>query len=310
MEKYVEFHNPLTDLPGSSVSTIMRIKLQAAVILFLVSCCTVLAHPGIDIVMDNRGNVFYTDLKQVWKISPDGLRTIAVRNVHTHELSLDKSDNLYGEHLRYEGETTNRWWHRIWKLSADGTLSDLVPERPGFLDDYHDFHFVHDAQNNFYWAARGDTTFIRRKSPDGTVTTVAGAKFQDVRWMTVTPEGTVYLTDLYDLVRVTPDGAVKTIASGLASWSLSRLTRPDRHAIMGLWTDRQGNVYAAVFANHVVKRVQPDGSVTAVVHSSPPWSPTGGLIAPNGDLWILECSITNAARVRRIGESGQIKIFQ
>jgi len=129
LEKYVEFHNPLTDLPGSSVSTIMRIKLQAAVILFLVSCCTVLAHPGIDIVMDNRGNVFYTDL--------------------------------------------------------------------------------------------------------------------------------------YDLVRITLDGTVKTLARGLASWNVNRLLGPDRHAIMGLRTDRQGNVNAAVFANRVVKRVQPDGSATA-----------------------------------------------
>lgn len=30
------------------------------------------AHPGIGIVMDSKGNVFYTDLKQVWKIDPLG----------------------------------------------------------------------------------------------------------------------------------------------------------------------------------------------------------------------------------------------
>jgi hypothetical protein len=30
------------------------------------------AHPGVGIVQDSRGNVFYTDAKQVWRITPDG----------------------------------------------------------------------------------------------------------------------------------------------------------------------------------------------------------------------------------------------
>ncbi len=267
----------------------MKTYLKVAVVLLVAGLYTAVAHPGTGIVMDRKENLFYTDLKQVWKISPDGRKTVAVRDVHTHELYIDNSDNLYGEHLRYEGESTNRWWHRVWKLSPNGTLADLIPERQGFLDDYSDFHFVHDAHNNFYWAARGDTTFICRRSPNGTVTTIAGAKFRDVRWMTATADGIVFLTDLYDLVRVAPYGDVKTIARGLASWNVNRLLGPDRHAIMGLWTDGRANVYAAVYADHAVKRIQPDGSVTTVVRSRAPWSPTGGLIAPNGDMWILDC---------------------
>jgi len=39
--------------------------------LFLISVLGI-AHPGIGIVKDSKGNIFYTDLKQVWKISPDG----------------------------------------------------------------------------------------------------------------------------------------------------------------------------------------------------------------------------------------------
>lgn len=170
----------------------VRTKLPVIIIFCLAGFFTALAHPGIGIVMDSKGNVFYTDLKQVWKISPDG---------------------------------------------------------------------------------------------------------------------TVYLTDLYDLVRVTPDGKVGTIARGLASWNVKRLVEPDRNAVMGLWTDRQGDLYAAVYADRVVKKIQQDGRVTSVVHSGPPWAPTGGMIAPNGDLWILECSVTNAVRVRRISPSGQAMDF-
>jgi hypothetical protein len=58
-----------------------------------------------------------------------------------------------------------------------------------------------------------------------------------------------------------------------------------------------------------VTKDSPDGRVTTVVHSKSPWSPTGGLVAPNRDLWILECSTTNAVRVRRIGPAGQVKVF-
>jgi hypothetical protein len=30
------------------------------------------------------------------------------------------------------------------------------------------------------------------------------------------------------------------------------------------------------------------------------WTPTGGAFAANGDLWLLEASVTNDVRVRRV----------
>ena len=55
--------------------------------LFLVSISG-LAHPGIGIVKDSKGNIFYTDLKQVWKIDYNEKKTAVVNDVHTHELNL------------------------------------------------------------------------------------------------------------------------------------------------------------------------------------------------------------------------------
>jgi hypothetical protein len=79
-------------------------KLILAVVTFSISAAY--AHPGIGIVVDSRGNVFYTDLQQVWRLAPDGKLEVAVPGVHAHELCLDASDNLYGEHLWYEGDRT------------------------------------------------------------------------------------------------------------------------------------------------------------------------------------------------------------
>lgn len=285
------------------------IRILAFVILLLAGVLPLFSHPGIGIVIDRRGNLFYTDLDHVWKISPDGLKSIAVRGVHTHELYIDSADNLYGEHLWYNGEAADTWGHRVWRLTANGHLSDIIPARSGFLDDYNDFHFVHNRSGTMYYAKRGDTTIIMKELSDGTTFSVARAPFRDVRWMTVTPGGTVYLIDLYDLVRVTPDGRVQSVVRDLADWKWTRLTGPDRHALMGLWTDVQENVYVASYSGGVVKRVSPDGTVTVVARSEFAWSPTGGLIAPNGEMWLLEYSVLNTARVRRIDKSGKSTMF-
>ena len=71
------------------------------------------AHPGIGIVMDSKGNVFYTDLVHVWQITPDGEHQIALKNVHTHQLFLDENGHLYGEHSWYEGEATDKWGVKV-----------------------------------------------------------------------------------------------------------------------------------------------------------------------------------------------------
>jgi ribosomal protein L32E len=262
------------------------------------------AHPGVGIVMDSKGNVYYTDLKHVWMISPDGKKSIVVRNVHTHELMVDADDNLYGEHLWYEGDATGKWGHRVWRRSPDGTVADIIPARRGFLHDYNDFHFVRDRSGNMYWADRGDTSHVRTRSHEGVVTTLVSAPFRNIRWMTVSPAGTVYLVDLHDLVQILPNGTVRTVARNLAERRRSFVLFTDQHAIMGLWADARDNVYAAVMADREVKRISPDGRVEVVARSGLPYSPTGGLVAPNGDLWILEYADPLAVRVRRINADG------
>jgi len=286
----------------------MKKILTAVVLSFL--CATAFAHPGVGIVMDSRGNVFYTDLKQVWKISLDGKKSIAVPNVHTHELYIDAEDNLYGEHLWYEGETVDKWGHRVWCLKADETLLQIIPPREGFREDYKDFFFVRDRAGNMYWADRGEQIVIRKRTPDGAITDLCKTHdFRDVRWITASAEGTVYFTDDDDLRRVTPNGAVSTIARDLKERSFFERIWGDQHNLMGLWLDAKDNVYITVNSARKVKRVSRDGKVEVVARSSAPWSPTGGFVASNGDLWLLEYGGSFAARARRISRDGAEKTF-
>jgi hypothetical protein len=249
------------------------------------------AHPPVSVVLDAQGNAYYSDLKQVWKVAPDGTRTVAVSGVHTHELYLDAHGNLFGEHLWYEGERTDKWGHYVWRRSPDGKVVKVIPDRTGFLQNYS---FVRDTAGNMYFAD-DERKRVMKRGPNGTVRVIA-SNLRTIRWMIASPDGTLHAIDAGDLVRVTPAGAAMRVAR--------KVGKASNHAVMGLWTDRAGNVYAASYAEDEVKKVTPDGKVSVFVKSKGRWSPVGGAFAPNGDLLLLEWSVTNEARLRRIPAAG------
>jgi hypothetical protein len=264
------------------------------------------AHPGIGIVQDSRGNIFYTDSKQVWKITPDGTKSVAVPNVHTHELYLDSEDNLYGEHLWYEGDATKKWAHRVWCLKPNGTILDVIPAREGFLKDYS---FIRDRAGNMYWADRGAQTIIKKRSLDGKIEIHAVADFREVGWMTAVPDGHLFLIDKGDLRRIAPDGKVTTLAVKLSERKPAPAKASDRYYHIGQWLDAKGNVYVAVSGERLVVKLGADGNGTVVARSGRDWSPSGGLFDRDGDLWLLEYSDTNEVRVRRISHNGRAQVF-
>ncbi|HEX2122304.1 MAG TPA: hypothetical protein VHL59_11735, partial [Thermoanaerobaculia bacterium] len=246
-----------------------------------------LAHPPVSVAIDARGNIYYSDLNQVWRVGTDGKQSVAVPDVHTHELYLDAAGNLFGEHLWYEGERTDKWGHYLWRRDPAGRVTMVIPRTEGFPKNYG---FARDRAGNQYFAERETQTVVKR-TPAGRNEVLARGGFRDIRWMNATADGTVYFVDAGDLVRITPDRRLTRVARGLGS---------ARHALMGIWLDRAGNVYLADAAHREVKRVTPAGKVSSVAKSTLPWSPSGGAFAPNGDLVLLEYSITNAVRVRRV----------
>jgi hypothetical protein len=269
------------------------------------------AHPAWGIVADTRGNVFYSDLKQVWMLEPTGRTTVVVPNVHTHELCLDTDDTLYGEHLWYEGDRTGRWGHRVWKRTRDGMITDVIPATEGFRRNYS---FVRDRTGSMYWPAdptgneNGARTTIFKRTPDGTVRMLASG-FTSIRVIAATSEGIVYALDAGRLQRVAADGSWKTMASdleeqrGLVARAMGLVERaagrdPLRHAVMGIWPGANGHVYLANTGASAVKRVSPEGRVETVYRSSAPYSPTGVTVAKDTIL-VLESALSSA-RVRRL----------
>jgi hypothetical protein len=254
----------------------------ALVFAALALACTAFAHPPVTVVIDSRGNVYYSDLSQVWRVAADGTKTVVVSNVHTHELSLDARDNVFGEHLWYEGDHTKKWGHYVWKRDGAGRVTRIKPASSGFLSDYG---FARDRAGALYWPQR-DKGEIRKRTADGKVTRVAG-ELKGMAWLHATPSGTLYVVDGGDLVRV---------VNGRAT----RIARQIARKPFGIWTDAAENIYVADYATREVKRVTPSGAVSTYVTSTLPWAPVGGAFARNGDLWLLEASMTNEVRVRKI----------
>ena len=266
-------------------------------IILFISTQQTFAHPGVGIVVDSKNNIYYTDLEHVWKLTPDGKKSIAVRKVHTHELYIDANDNLYGEHLWYNGERINTWGHYVWCFRNNNKLDTVNGPSAGFLKDYS---FVRDKNENMYWVERDPINSFKKKSRDGNISVLLTGKFKDVRWMHATKKGIIYFIDLDDLYKINITGKLLLIAKNISRNTPAFRIYDGKHSLMGIWTDNVENIYVANFSGQVVKRISQDGKVENFVYSNTPWSPTGGKFDNEGNLWLLEYSLTNKARVRKI----------
>jgi hypothetical protein len=248
---------------------------------------SLIAHPGIGIRKDKNGNIYYTDLKQVWKITSDGKKTIVVPGVHTHELLMDIEGNLFGEHLWYNGEKENTWGHYLWRLNPDGHVEKIKDDTEGFLENYG---FLMDSSGNMYWIERWKITRFKKKTPAGVITTIAEGNFKGTLWQYVSPSGDLYFVCDNDLYTIPSNGQPKKIALQVST---------DKSA-MGIWTDKDGKVYFADFSSSSVKYLDADGGVKTLVKTDFPWGPTGGVFDDKGNLWLLEGTRTNEVRAVKI----------
>lgn len=269
-------------------------KAALVTLLLLVPLATASAHPGVGIVIDRQGNVYYTDLVHVWRIAPDGRKSIAVRDVHTHELALDSAGSLYGEDSRYQGG--DRWRHRVWKRRADGRLTYVVPWTDGFWRQYG---FTSDGDGTMYWVQCPERVCsIRKRDRRGATTVVApSVRFAgNINFIAAARDGSLYVIDGEDVRRITRDGRAITFAPKLGRMLMGLTPRPD------------GSVYVASWGERALFRVDSTGTVTTAARTSAPWAPSGSAVGADGSLWLLEYSTTNDARVRRIRADGRVSI--
>lgn len=142
-----------------------------------------------------------------------------------------------------------------------------------------------DPVGGAVWISDKDNHVIRRMTPDGTVTTIAGepgvagsadaqgtaAKFAFPRGLVVDPGGAVYVADTQNQVirRVTADGVAITHAGRMLSDGSAdgALTDARFRTPSDVRLDAAGNIYVADTGNHRIRKIA-NGMVTTFAGST------------------------------------------
>lgn len=288
----------------------MKITFGSLILFFALTLIshTVLAHPGIGIVSDSKGNIYYTDLTHVWKIDLQGKKSIFVENVHSHELYIDDKDILYGEDEWYE-EDKDRWGYRIWCKGPTGELMQKFDDVYGQLKNNT---LIRDENYNTYWPLKvNGKEQLMRTDTDGKSAPLSTRLFNDIRWMYYSKQNKlVYVVDNLSLYTVNQRGMVLTIFKDLKDKKREPFFGvDDRHYVYGMCTSKDSDLYLAVFGAQKVLRVGNDSKVSTIYTSPAGWSPCGVTIDKFENGWILESSDQGKIRVVKINRKGERKIY-
>lgn len=181
------------------------------------------------------------------------------------------------------------------------------------------------------YAAEGASQRIRRITPDGRVSTVAGssegyadgpaarARFAYPSGVAVAPDGTLYVSDCYNhrLRTISPAGSVRTLAgAGRLSYADGPPALAHFGYISGLAVAPGGTLYVADQQNHCIRRVAPDGTVRTLAGTPQPGyvngpaavarfrNPAGVAVAPNGTVYVADA---DNHCVRAISPAGLVR---
>lgn len=224
-----------------------------------------------------------------------------------YRLAVDAKGNIY----------LTEWSHsKIRKISADGNVSVLAGSTAGYADGVGTAAKFNgprglavDAAGNVYVADTGNNK-IRKITPDGNVTTLAGgepgyadgqgpaALFMSPDGIGVDNSGNVYIADRPRIRKLTADGNVTT-PYNLTFNGLHIAVAPD------------GNVYAGGIDSPLVK-ITPDNNTTNLIKGEGYEDGPG----TNARMYVIDLSADNSGNlyvadvhnyaIRRIGTDGYV----
>ncbi len=286
------------------------------------------AHPAWGIVVDRAGQIIFSDLETIWKLDAQGRLSVVRAGVtgrHVHELTLDEAGNLYGADISYRAP---EWISAVWRITPTGAFSYLITPT---TNPPRGLSLIRDRASNTYFvepntAAQNSVTLLRR-TPDGRISTLAGgrtgqadgqgaqAQFRALSYMTLAPDGALYMIDGGALRRVTLDGAVSTIARDLDKHAPEEKATGETYGgFMGLCVDAQGRVFVTDYPNRRVLQAQRDGRVSTALRARAPWAPAGVAVGRGGELYVLEIGFVPprtyvGPRVRRLLADGRSDVL-
>lgn len=299
-----------------------RYLILGAISLFIAAVAS--AHPAWGIVVTRTGDVYFSDLEAVWRIDRRGHLTMAVGGAvghHVHELGIDGDDNVYGVNGGYSD--SGQPIAGLWRRDRAGRVVYLVaptehfPRGAGVWRNRRGVMFSVEQNNHL----KRETLLVARDAA-GRVRVLAGgrygfadgtgaaARFRNIVGTTVTSEGDLYVTDGFAVRRVSPSGAVTTIAQ-LEARDPGCRSPLSFGALFGVAVSKSHTVFVADFKQRRVVKIEPSRRLAVVLRADAPWSPIGVAVAESGELYVLEVRFEPpnrwlGPRVRKLAPSGAV----
>lgn len=254
-----------------------------------------------DLVLDRQGNLLIADSKnhRIRQLSSAGyLSSFAGRNELSDLIGPSFADGLrdqarfnspmamalHPSGTLYIADTDN---HRIRMISPQGEVSTLVGTgvagyndgNPAVAQFRRPQGIAVDAQGTVY-VADTDNHCIRKVTPQGQVSTVAGsrqegfldgkdfqARFRYPQSLLLDAQGRLWISDTFNhsLRQLLPSGEVVTVAGNGQEGFVDGPAPQARFRLPhGLALDAQGALYLADTGNHRIRKLLPSGEVTTV----------------------------------------------
>ncbi|MEN3328437.1 MAG: hypothetical protein V7638_3244 [Acidobacteriota bacterium] len=212
------------------------------------------------------------------------------------------------------------WKANVTTIAGDG--SPLVLSDP--------FGVAVAADGTIYVADAGESNRIRKLSPDGNVTTLAGgtegfadgagaaASFNTPSALALGPDGNLYVADTGNnrIRKITPDGKVSTVAgNGTAGYVDGPAAQAQFNGPIGLAVSPGGDIYVADTYNDVIRMITTEGEVTTIAGGGTPGYADGeqkvGLFdTPSGIIVFEDRSLivadTGNRRLRKVSAQGNV----
>ncbi|HEY7914280.1 MAG TPA: NHL repeat-containing protein [Blastocatellia bacterium] len=243
-------------------------------------------------------------------------------------IAIDRRGNL----VIAEGGNNNR----VRRVTPQGSVETIAGSQEGFADGIRgeaQFHtpsgIAVDSEGNILLADTGNNR-VRRLTPQGEVTTVAGAGepgfrdgpgadalFDGPVAIAIDNEGNIIIADTYNdrIRKVGKDGSVTTVAgAGKAGY----LDGPAGQAMFdtpaGVAVDRLNNLYVADTGNDSIRKITPEGEVSTLAFA-PEGEPGGGLrlkrpvgIAASQDGFLF-ITCEGSGQIVRVTPEGQFDLY-
>ncbi|MGP8431797.1 NHL repeat-containing protein [Paraburkholderia fungorum] len=244
-------------------------------------------------------------------------------------VTVDAGGNLY---------VTDAWNHEIRKITPDGVVTTLAGSTtPGDSDGTGTAASFNlpigvtiDASGNLY-VVDGGNNEIRKITPNGVVTTLAGSKtpgykdgtganasFKSPYGVTVDASGNLYVADQGNnaIRKITPAGVVTTLAGTTApGHSDGTGTAASFNQPIGVTVDASGNLYVVDYGNNAIRKITSAGVVTTLAGSTTPGhadgtdtaasfnNPYGVTVDASGNLYIAD---QGNNEIRKITSAGVV----